>query len=87
MTKHHVAGRGTAEFDLDGDGHLTAEEATTALHSRGVMISLEHMKHYIDSTPPPPFFLFLPKNRHLKQGKENNNKNVQICSPRPRLSM
>eukprot|EP00884_Botryococcus_braunii_P023299 jgi/Botrbrau1/9653/Bobra.0131s0028.1 len=36
------------EFDLDGDGHLTAEEATSALHSRNVMIPLTHMQAYFD---------------------------------------
>jgi hypothetical protein len=41
-----------AEFDLNHDGHLTAEEAATALASRGVKITATQVQKYIAGRPP-----------------------------------
>lgn len=37
-----------AEFDEDGDGHLTAEEVAKALQSRGVQADAATVQHFID---------------------------------------
>ena len=39
------------EFDEDGDGHLTAEEVTKALRSRGVQADVKTVQGYIDGEP------------------------------------